>query len=49
MMQIAAPKTTRLERNIPSEAAYAQYDKHTDQYKPGESQPSLARDQETEH
>ena len=44
---VAAPKTTRLERNTPSEAAYAQYDEHADRYEPAESPPSPVPDQDT--
>jgi len=46
---VAAPKTTRLEKSIPSEAVYAQYDEHADRYEPAESPPSQEGQLETEH
>jgi len=46
---VAAPKTTRLEKSIPSEAVYAQYDEHADRYEPAEYPPSQQGQLETEH
>jgi len=48
-MPVAAPKMTRLKRNPPSEAVYAQYDEHADRYKPARPLPSQARELEMEH
>jgi len=48
-MPVAAPKATRLERDTPSEAVYAQYDEHADRYELGGSPPLQAKDQEKEH
>jgi len=46
---VAAPKMTRLEKNIPSKAVYDQYDEHADQYEPAGSPPSQEGQPETEH
>jgi len=46
---VAAPKTTHLERNTPSEAVYDQYDEHADRYEPAGSPPSQEGQLETEH
>jgi len=49
MMPVAAPKTTRLKRNTPSEVVYAQYGEHADRYELARPPPSQARELETEH